>query len=310
MHMLVHSPKYTTPLAEFGIEKPFALDRGQLVLERLQKDVDACLSAVEPEPITVGQALLVHTQRYIKSLEDPCVWKKIFELSPEQYHPETATRPLNELFDDIAFKSGGTLLAARLALSHGMAANLGGGYHHAFPDAGRGFCVLNDIAIAIRCLQQENLVKRVLIVDVDFHQGDGTAVIFKDDDSVFTLSIHSEEGWPEVKQQSDIDVPIFKAQQHLYLEKLKSALSDALRRFAPQLVIFVEGSDAYELDVLPGTSFINLSLAEMRQRDEYVLETFSRLGVPLSMVFAGGYGPHVWEVHYFAVKRLVELAHI
>ena len=308
MHMLVHSTKYTTALADFGIEKPFALDRGQLVMERLKKEVDAGLTAVEPQPITIEQALLVHTPRYIDSLRDPDVWKEIFELSAEQYHPECAVRPLNELFDDIAFKSGGTLLASRLAFKHGLAANLGGGYHHAFPDEGRGFCVLNDIAIAIRCLQNENLARRVLIVDVDFHQGDGSALIFKGDDSVFTLSIHSQEGWPDIKQQSDIDVPIYQDKQHLYLEKLQAAIAEALRRFSPEFVVFVAGSDAYELDVLPGTSFIKLSLSQMKQRDEFVLETFAKLGVPLAMVFAGGYGPRVWEVHYFATKKLVELA--
>src|SRR6185437_1498871 len=114
-----------------------------------------------------------------------------------------AVRPLNELFNDIAFKSGGTVLATRLAFEYGLAANLGGGYHHAFPDRGRGFCALHDVAIAIRCAQREKRIRRVLIVDVDFHQGDGSAVIFKDDPDVFTLSIHSEEGWPEEKQKSD-----------------------------------------------------------------------------------------------------------
>jgi acetoin utilization deacetylase AcuC-like enzyme len=310
MSMLVHSSKYTTPLAEFGINKPFALDRGQLVMERLRRELDAKLLAREPEPISREQALLVHTERYIRSLDDPAVWRQIFELKPYEYSPEKAVRPLNELFHDIAFKSGGTLLAARLALEHGLAANLGGGYHHAFPDRGHGFCALHDVAIAIRCLQQEKQIRRVLIVDVDFHQGDGSAVIFKDDQDVFTLSIHSEEGWPEEKQQSDLDVPIYQAEQHLYVEKLQSAVDQALRNFAPQLVLYVAGSDPYELDVLPGTSFIKLPLSEMRRRDEYVLETFAGLGVPLAMVFAGGYGPDVWEVHYWAVRRLVELANM
>jgi acetoin utilization deacetylase AcuC-like enzyme len=306
--MLVHSPKYTTPLADFGINKPFALDRGQLVVERLRKELDAYLQPLEPQPISREQALLVHTAEYISSLEDAGVWKEIFELKPEEYNPSQAKRPLNELFDDIAFKSGGTLLASRLALIGGMAANLGGGYHHAFPNRGRGFCVLHDIAIAIRSLQKEKLLKRALIVDVDFHQGDGSAVIFKSDPSVFTLSIHSEEGWPEEKQQSDLDVPVYTSDQHLYLEKLQDALQVALKRFSPDFVMFVAGSDAYELDVLPGTAFIKLPLATMRTRDEFVLDTFAKLGVPLAMVFAGGYGPHVWEVHYWATKRLVEHA--
>jgi acetoin utilization deacetylase AcuC-like enzyme len=308
MAMLVHTQKYTTPLHEFGIDKPFALDRGTLVLERLQKELDPNLRGAEPRAITREDALLVHTERYVASLERPEVWKEIFELKAHEYAPEKATRPLNELFDDIALKSGGTVLAAELALERGMAANLGGGYHHAFPDRGRGFCVLHDVAIAIRKLQRDKKIVRAMIVDVDFHQGDGSAVIFQDDASVFTLSIHSEEGWPEEKQQSDLDIPVYSHEQDQYLEKLRNGVRQALTQLSPDMVMFVAGSDAYELDVLPGTSFLKLSLDVMRARDEFVLQTFADLGVPLCMVFAGGYGPHVWEVHYWATRKLVELA--
>lgn len=310
MDMLVHSPRYNTPLSEFGICKPFALDRGTRVLTALRAEVAAQLTAVEPVPITREQALLVHTADYIKSLDNPETWQQIFELKPEEYDPARATRAHNELFDDIAFKSGGTLLAARMALEHGLAANLGGGYHHAFPDRGRGFCALHDVAIAIRVLQKERLVKRVLIVDVDFHQGDGSAVIFENDASVFTFSIHSEEGWPEKKQYSDFDVPVYSHEQRHYNEKLCEGVAQALERFSPDFVFFIAGSDPYELDVLPGTSFIKLTLDELRERDHFVLNTFSRLKIPLAMVFAGGYGPDVWQVHYNAVKRLVELSDI
>jgi acetoin utilization deacetylase AcuC-like enzyme len=304
--MLVHSPKYNTPLHEFGINKPFALDRGQLVLDRLRSELDGRLQAIEPAPITREDARLVHTQRYLESLSDPDTWRAIFELKPEEYNPAIASRPLNELFDDIAFKCGGTVLAARLALEQGMAANLGGGYHHAFPDEGRGFCVLHDVAIAIRKLQSEGKLRRAMIVDVDFHQGDGSAVIFRDDPDVFTFSIHSQEGWPDQKQSSDLDIGLLSEEQDEYLERLQSGLRRALDKFTPEFVMFVAGSDAYELDVLPGTSFLKLPLSVMRQRDEFVIDTFSRLGVPLAMVYAGGYGPHVWEVHYWATRRLVQ----
>ena len=310
MHVLVHTKKYNTPLADFGINKPFALDRGERVLDQLRREIDGSISAIEPAPITREQALLVHTSAYIESLKDSKVWEQIFELKPHEYDPTGATRPLHELFDDIAMKSGGTLTAARLSLKHGMAANLGGGYHHAFPDRGRGFCVLNDVSIAIRCLQQEGLIEKAMIVDVDFHQGDGTALIFQNDPSVFTLSIHSEEGWPEEKQLSDLDVPIYSHEQHLYLDKFSAALKQALDVFNPDFVLFVAGSDAYELDVLPGTAFLKLSLEIMRQRDELVLNTFAQREIPLAMVFAGGYGPDVWQVHYHATKRLVELVYI
>ncbi len=306
--ILVHSPRYDTDLETFGIVKPFALDRGSLVLTALQKDFGAEAQPKHPEPITLETASLVHTERYLASLQDPEVWREIFELKEDEYFPDRALKPLNELIDDITLKCGGTLLAAELALTHGLSANLGGGYHHAFPDQGRGYCVLNDIAIAVASLKKRRLCQRFLIVDLDFHQGDGTALIFASDPDVFTLSVHSHEGWPDNKQKSSLDVPIRVSETHLYLAKLEAALTHCLERFTPELVVFVAGSDPYELDVLPGSSFIKLTLSEMRQRDELVIDTFCHRGIPLAMVFAGGYGPDVWEVHYLATRHLLTRA--
>lgn len=306
--MLIHSSRYTTDLQAFGISKPFALDRGERVLAELRKDFSAeQLRVLEPVSITRTDALLVHTAPYIESLNDPAVWHEIFELKEHEFNAKEATKPLNELFDDIAFKSGGTKLAVELACrNRTLTANLGGGYHHAFPAEGRGFCVLHDIAIAIRHAQREGLAKKCLVVDVDFHQGDGTALIFRDDSTVFTLSIHSQEGWPETKQLSDIDVGILSGEKHLYQTKLEEAVKTAMKTFSPDLVVFVAGSDAYEKDVLPGTSFLRLPLREMRKRDEWIIDFFADKKIPLSMVYAGGYGPDVWEVHYFATRRIVE----
>jgi acetoin utilization deacetylase AcuC-like enzyme len=306
--MLIHSPRYNTPLREFGIDKPFALDRGTLVLNKLKDEYGERIVAVEPEPIQLQDALLVHSEVYLETLREPKTWHDIFELKPDEYDAAAATRPLNELYDDVAFKSGGTKLAVEMALAGGLAANLGGGYHHAFPDRGHGFCALNDVAIAIRAAQRAGKCKRVMIVDVDFHQGDGTARIFADDQTVFTLSIHSEEGWPEQKQHSDLDIGVLSSEQHTYNERLAEGIEQGLKKFAPDMVLFVAGSDAYELDVLPGTAFIKLPLDVIKKRDEMVIDRFADAGIPLAMVFAGGYGPHVWEVHYHATRRLVQRA--
>lgn len=305
---LVYSPTYNTDLKEFGVAKPFALDRGQCVLERLADDFGRAIPFVEPGPVGLPDILLVHTPEYVESLGDPRVWQEIFEFKGSEYRPEKARRPLNELFEDIRIKCGGTMLAAEMALQGGLAANLGGGYHHAFPDRGRGFCVLHDIAIAVRSLKKRGLCSKVLIVDLDFHQGDGTALIFQNDPDVYTLSVHSDEGWPEEKQQSTLDVPIRSGETHLYLERAGGALLTALSGFTPDLCVYVAGSDPYELDVLPGTRFINLTLEQMRQRDEFVIDTCANLGIPMASVFAGGYGPDVWEVHYWATRRLLEHA--
>jgi acetoin utilization deacetylase AcuC-like enzyme len=305
--VLVFDPRYNTRLPDFGIEKPFALDRGELVLKELAKDFSqAELQYLMPAPITDDDILLVHTPAYLKTLSQPETWLNIFEFKEDEYHPDQAIKPLPELLNDFKLKSGGTLLAATTCLKTGLAANLGGGYHHAFPDQGRGYCVIHDIAIAIRKLQKLGLVKRVLVVDLDFHQGDGTARIFKSDPSVYTLSVHSAEGWPEEKETSTQDVPVLASETHLYLEKTQEAIEKALRAFAPDMVLYVAGSDPYEKDVLPGTAYINLSLEEMRARDEFVIDTFANKGIPLASVFAGGYGPHVWEVHYWSTRRLLE----
>ncbi|HEY9714477.1 MAG TPA: histone deacetylase, partial [Chroococcales cyanobacterium] len=303
-----------------GIDKPFALDRGQLVLEQLSRDsglqivalkpgVTGTLNAItyeEPIPITTREILSVHSERYLDSLKQSKTWLDIFEFSDEEYSPLKASKPLPELIDDITLKCGGTRRAVEMAVERGMAASLGGGYHHAFPDRGRGFCVLHDVAIAIKAIQASGKVGKVMVVDLDFHQGDGTAVVFRNDPTVFTFSMHSQEGWPEEKQISDLDVPILESEQHLYIEKLHSGLQVALNRFAPELVLYVGGSDPYEKDVLPGTKFMKLPLEVMKERDFYVIDRFADLGIPLAMVFAGGYGPHVWEVHYWATRRLLE----
>ena len=302
---LVFSERYNTDLASFGIDKRFALDRAELVLRKLREELPELLWH-QPQPLTDDEILTVHTGEYLRSLSRDETWLEIFELTGEDYRPENARLRLNEILADIRLKAGGTKIAVNLALAGGLAANLGGGYHHAFANRGRGFCSLNDIAIAIRTAQNEGRVHKVLVVDLDFHQGDGTALIFKNDPRVFTLSVHSAEGWPEQKQISDIDVPILESENRLYLEKTESAITEALRRFAPELVLYVAGSDPYEKDVLPGTKFIRLSLDEIRQRDQYVIDIFAKLGIPLAMVFAGGYGPDVWEVHYWATRRLLE----
>lgn len=303
---LVFSPRYKTPLSDFGFDKPFALDRAEMVLKRLNEDIGAPLPYLEPQPITEEQILLVHTAEYLQTLKDPKTWIELFEFRENEYFPEKAVRPLPSIIEDFKLKSGGTLTACEISLETGLAANLGGGYHHAFPDQGRGYCPINDIAIAIRHLQKTGKIKKALIVDLDFHQGDGTAVAFKNDDSVFTFSVHSEEGWPEIKQQSDLDIPIKEIEKEQYLEKTAAGLKLSLSKFAPDMVIYVGGSDPYEKDVLPGTSYFRLPLSVMKARDELVIDTFADLGISLSTVFAGGYGPDVWEVHYYSTRKLLE----
>jgi acetoin utilization deacetylase AcuC-like enzyme len=302
---LVFDPLYKTDLRSFGFDKPFALDRGELVLKKL-RETWPDLTVHKPIPIDDSDILTVHTARYLESLKDKQTWLDLFEMSEEDYDPSIATRELPSIITDFKLKSGGTKQAIQLALEHGHAANLGAGYHHAFPDRGRGYCAINDIAIGIKSALALGKAKKVLIVDLDFHQGDGTALIFKDEPRVFTFSVHSGEGWPDKKQKSDMDIEIYENEEEFYLEKTVAGIEKTLSKFSPDLVLFVAGSDPYEKDVLPGSKFIRLSLEQIKKRDEYVIDKFSILGIPLTMVFAGGYGPDVWEVHYFATRRLIE----
>lgn len=182
---------------------------------------------------------------------------------------------------------GGTILTARLALQHGLACNLAGGTHHAFPDYGSGFCIFNDCAIAARLLLQEGLVERILIVDLDVHQGDGTAWIFRDEPRVFTFSMHCEANFPARKQQSDCDVPLPEGMEDdAYLQQLAQYLPDLLSQIRPDLVIYNAGVDPHGGDRLGKLALTDTGLF---RREMQVLETCVRQGYPVASVLGGGY---------------------
>lgn len=205
--------------------------------------------------------------------------------------------------------SGGTVGACRAALEDGVAANLAGGTHHAFADRGEGFCVLNDSAIAARTLQAEGLVGNVVVVDTDVHQGNGTAMILKDDPTIFTFSIHGEKNYPFHKEESDLDVGLpDAADDGAYLGALELGLEEALDRADATLAIFLAGADPYGGDKLGRLSVTMEGLAE---RDRLVLEACRSLGLPVAVTMAGGYCPRIEEtveIHFQTVKRAAEMA--
>ncbi|MEP7211213.1 MAG: histone deacetylase [Alphaproteobacteria bacterium] len=185
--------------------------------------------------------------------------------------------------------SGGTMLAARLSLVHGVAANTAGGSHHASRDAGAGFCVFNDVAIAALDVLATGDVKRVLVVDCDVHHGDGTARIFANEPRVFTLSIHCEANWPLDKPPSNLDVALPKGVgDDAYIAALRPALSDTIVRVQPELVFYNAGVDPHADDRL---GLLSLTDDGLRARDRLVAETCKRLALPLAAVIGGGYGP-------------------
>lgn len=183
----------------------------------------------------------------------------------------------------------GTVNAARMALEDGISGNLAGGTHHAMPDHAQGFCVLNDTAIAIRFLQESGLIRRALVIDLDVHQGNGTAKIFEHDPSVYTFSVHGEKNFPLRKERSTRDVPLpdHMADQD-YLRAIDTHLPSALNESEPDIVFYVQG-----VDIVKGDKFgrINVSRDCLRERDTKVLSAVKDRGLPLVLLLGGGYAP-------------------
>jgi acetoin utilization deacetylase AcuC-like enzyme len=204
--------------------------------------------------------------------------------------------------------SGGTLGACLAAMEEGFAANLAGGTHHAFSDRGEGYCVFNDSAIAARAVQAAGLVERVVVIDTDVHQGNGTAEILRGDATVFTFSIHGAKNFPFHKEESDLDAPLPDgADDTEFLTTLERGLEMALEAADADLAIYLAGADPFEGDRLGRISVTKSGLAE---RDRMVLEACRDCGIPVAVTMAGGYARNVEdtvEVHFQSIKRAADL---
>ena len=211
------------------------------------------------------------------------------DLDARRWTPRTQYSELpltREIVDAFSLGASGTTQAARLALAHGAAAHLGGGLHHAYAGHAEGFCYLNDLAVAARAMQREGLAERVAIVDLDVHQGNGTASIFQGDDSVFTLSVHQEHNYPIPKEKSDLDVGLDDGTgDDAYLAALAPAL-ERVWAFAPRLVLYQAGADPFHDDVLGG---LRLSFAGLEARDRAVIDGCVSRGIAVATTLGGGY---------------------
>ncbi|MEO7402071.1 MAG: histone deacetylase, partial [Burkholderiales bacterium] len=199
--------------------------------------------------------------------------------------------------------TGATIAACRSALVAGTAANLAGGTHHAFRDRGEGFCVFNDSAVAARVLQAEGASERVLIVDCDVHQGNGTAAIFRDDTSVFTFSIHGANNYPFAKETSDLDVELAdEADDVAYLTAMRTGLATAVARAKPDLVIYLAGADPYHDDRL---GRLALTKQGLLARDQHVFGLCADAGLPVAVAMAGGYARDIEDtvdIHFATIE--------
>jgi acetoin utilization deacetylase AcuC-like enzyme len=305
---LVYSEKYFLPIGEHV----FRADKYRLIRERLfglgaVDDSDF----LEPRPASESDVMLVHSPHYINKLMEGGLSVR------EELQMEIPYSP--QVVDTFMLHVGGSILAAEKALADRACVNIGGGFHHAFPDHGEGFCMIHDVAVAIRSLQKRKLIQRAMTVDCDVHQGNGTAAIFggattKPDvlpsahhgsvfglsggsirqggrKDVFTISLHQEHNYPLVKTPSSIDVNLPDGcGDNEYLAWLDNALSSGLRQFEPELICYVAGADPFREDQLGGLA---LTIDGLKQRDQLVFRAARTRDVPVMVTLAGGYALNV-----------------
>ncbi len=255
-----------------------------------------------PEPIGREDLLLVHTADYLKRLQQPAMLARYLEFGPAAKLPAKVNDQV--ILSAFRHATGGTLLAARKALQYGMAVNLGGGYHHAAPDIGGGFCVYADMPVAIRRLQREGLIRRALVVDMDAHQGNGTALCFQNDPAVFTFDMHEGDIFPIPKEKNDLDIPLPSGMTDAeYLDILRRNLSRVFELARPDIV-FLQGG----VDVLAGDPLtrLELTIEGVVTRDRLVFREAADRGVPIVMVLGGGYSDRAWYAQYQSIKGLIE----
>ncbi len=305
---LVYSEKYFLPIGEHI----FRADKYRLIRERLLREHFADESDfIVPQPASESEVMLVHSPHYVNKLMEGA-------LSPrEELQMEIPYSP--QVVDAFMLHTGGSILAAERALEDGIGINIGGGFHHAFPEHGEGFCMINDFAVAIRALQSRGHIRRAMTVDCDVHQGNGTAFIFGGSGvrpgtlpsssapslpvgsggsrpqrkpwDVFTISLHQEHNYPYSKPASSIDVNLPDGCSDAeYLAWLDHALSSGLRRFDPELICYVAGADPFSEDQLGG---LNLTIDGLKRRDELVFRVARTRNIPVMVTYAGGYANHV-----------------
>jgi acetoin utilization deacetylase AcuC-like enzyme len=286
-----YHPGYTFPLPE---EHPFPMDKFWRAEEMIRAECPAArIALVEAAPVV--QLLRVHTASYLTSIRTGALGRDDLV--------RLGLPPCENLLTRSRRETAGTVAAMWATLEDGLACNLAGGTHHAFPDRGLGYCVLNDVAVAIRDLHAIHPQRRVFVIDTDAHQGNGSNSIFAGDERVFTYSIHVGRNYPAEKTAGSLDVelPRFVSGAQ-YLARLNATLPAALEQFAPELAFWIAGSDPHENDRF---GQMKLSDADMAARDSAVLELVTRLRVPVAVLYGGGYNRdriHTARLHANTVK--------
>jgi acetoin utilization deacetylase AcuC-like enzyme len=296
LFQLVYHPGYDL---NFG-DHVFPAVKYKMIRERLLGEGFASPDdLVEPEPAADADLLLAHEPGWVKRLKTGTLgYHEILRLEVPYSR---------QMVQAYWLSAGGTLLAARLALRDGVGYNIGGGFHHAFPSHGEGFCAIHDVAVAVRCLQRDGAIKTAMIVDLDVHQGNGTAVIFAGDPTVFTFSMHQLNNYPAEKPKSSLDIHLRDGcDDREYLELLRSHYVPLLAALRPDMVFYIAGADPYYQDQLGGLS---LTMDGLWERDRLVLETALGWGIPVVITLAGGYAMRVEDtvsIHCNTARAAVE----
>jgi acetoin utilization deacetylase AcuC-like enzyme len=292
---VVHSPRYR---CDIGVHV-FPTEKFDLVLRGLVEAGDVEASEVlRPAPAPRDDLLLVHSPEYLE------------DLGHLRWTPRTACSELpltEEIVSAYVLAAGGTTLAAREALRRGAGINLGGGFHHAFADQASGFCYINDLAVAIRVLQRDGLLRRAAVVDCDLHQGNGTAHLFQGDREVFTFSIHQENLYP-VKQRSDLDIGLDNGTGDVEFNRRLAEGLEAVWAHRPEIVLYQAGADPFEDDQLGA---LKLTFAGLEARDGLVLEGARRRGIPFVVTLGGGYARRLADtvrIHVQTCRAAIRIA--
>lgn len=295
---LVYHPNYDLHLGPhvFPSQK-FRLIQLMLLRDGIAGPEDFAL----PEEATDPDLLRAHTAEWIGKLRNGTLTASEIMKLEVPYSPELARA--------CWLAAGGSILAGQLALRDGFGCNLGGGFHHAYANHGEGFCAINDVAVAIRRLQADGAIRKAMVVDTDVHHGNGTAAIFGDDASVFTLSIHQLNNYPPYKPPSNLDLNMWdRADDEEYLDELIPAVQKSIGEFQPDMIFYVGGADPFCEDQLGGLSLTKNGLIE---RDRKVFEEARRIGIPVVTTLAGGYARRVEDtvrIHVNTIVTALEVA--
>ncbi|WP_013626455.1 histone deacetylase family protein [Rubinisphaera brasiliensis] len=291
-HFVLPLPEtHRFPMSKYSLLRARLLEQGILEPQVLH----------EAPAASDEQLLRVHTAEYLKRVKQGGLTKQETRRIGFPWSLEMVERSRRS--------TGATIAAAHAALTTRVGINLAGGTHHSFADCGEGYCVFNDVACASRDLQQTVGLGQVLVIDVDVHQGNGTAAIFEKDPSVFTFSIHGAKNFPLKKTISDLDVPLDdNTEDDEYLQRLTAGLEQAFARCEPEFVFYVAGADPYHEDRF---GRMKLSKDGLRKRDQLVLSACASRNLPVTVVMAGGYAPNVEDIvdiHAATIATAVEFA--